>query len=327
MPQISIVVPLYNKRSFIARALDSILAQTFDDFEIIVIDDGSTDGSSEVVKKYNDQRIRMITQKNMGVSAARNHGIEAANSDLIAFLDADDEWCPEFLYNILILREKYQKAGIYATMYDRCESNNKILHPVFKDIFSENDGIIDNYFRSFRKGYPPVCSSAVAVPKKTFLECGKFLEGENLGEDNEMWFRIALKYPVAYSRYIGAIYHREHCNKSTSVKTERVREEPVIKTAKNALNSGQVPSNLTNEVLEYIFKIQIGYAIKNILYGNPKIARKVLWENQTKSYVKEKIALTLLSYLNYNVIKFILKARLIVSGQKELLNDDHYFQL
>ncbi len=96
MPLISVVIPLYNKEPYIKRAIDSILAQKIQDYEIIVIDDGSTDKSAEVVKSFPDPRIRLIQQENAGVSAARNRGIEEAKAELIAFLDADDEWTPIF---------------------------------------------------------------------------------------------------------------------------------------------------------------------------------------------------------------------------------------
>ena len=93
---ISVVIPLYNKEEQIADTLQSIFAQTFQDFEIVIVDDGSTDNSVEEVEKFDDSRIRLIHQTNAGVSAARNRGIEEARGELIAFLDADDEWKPEY---------------------------------------------------------------------------------------------------------------------------------------------------------------------------------------------------------------------------------------
>ncbi|MGI6022871.1 MAG: glycosyltransferase family 2 protein, partial [Methanoculleus sp.] len=94
MPEVSVVIPLYNKAPYIARALASVITQTCQGFEVIVIDDGSTDGGAEIVRRLDDTRIRVIRQENRGVSAARNRGIESARTDFIAFLDADDEWMP-----------------------------------------------------------------------------------------------------------------------------------------------------------------------------------------------------------------------------------------
>ena len=96
-PAVSVVIPLYNKDKYIARALDSVFGQTCQDFEVIVVDDGSTDNGAEIVRSYKDRRLRFIRQANAGPGAARNHGIQESRAPLLAFLDADDEWLPEFL--------------------------------------------------------------------------------------------------------------------------------------------------------------------------------------------------------------------------------------
>ncbi|MEJ2647390.1 MAG: glycosyltransferase family A protein [Sedimentisphaerales bacterium] len=103
MSQISVIIPLYNKEKYIKRALDSVFAQTYQDFEVIVIDDGSTDEGAQIVRSYNDKRLRLIEQANAGPGAARNRGINESRAEYIAFLDADDEWLPDFLVT-------YQKA-------------------------------------------------------------------------------------------------------------------------------------------------------------------------------------------------------------------------
>ena len=106
---VSVVIPLCNKESYIRRALNSIVNQSFQDFEVIIVDDGSTDKGAEVVRGFDDPRIRLIQQENSGTFTARNRGIKAARGDLIAFLDADDEWKPEHLEVLLRLQEKYPR--------------------------------------------------------------------------------------------------------------------------------------------------------------------------------------------------------------------------
>lgn len=104
---ISVVIPLYNKERQIANTLHTVFAQTFTDYEIVIVDDGSTDRSAEIVAAMHDKRIRLIRQKNAGVSAARNRGISEARGEFIALLDADDEWKPDYLATQMHLAETY----------------------------------------------------------------------------------------------------------------------------------------------------------------------------------------------------------------------------
>lgn len=111
-----VVIPLYNKEPHVKRALDSVMSQIVQDFEIIVVNDRSIDKSTDVVKSFSDVRIRLINQENAGVSVARNRSIDEAKFELIAFLEADDEWMPDYLETIILrLREQYPCAGLYAT--------------------------------------------------------------------------------------------------------------------------------------------------------------------------------------------------------------------
>ncbi len=113
----SVIIPLYNKATTVERAIRSVLKQTVQDFEIIVVNDGSTDRGPIVVSAINDPRIRLIHQSNAGVSAARNRGIAESKYDLIAFLDADDEWLPEFLETIHQLVRLHPNCVVYAPRY------------------------------------------------------------------------------------------------------------------------------------------------------------------------------------------------------------------
>ena len=115
----SIIIPLYNKERYVENAIKSILKQTITDYEIIIVNDGSTDSSKEIISKYVSDKIRIIDhQKNKGLSAARNTGIKNATSDYVTFLDADDLWKPNFLQTIKNLISSYPEAHIFATNYD-----------------------------------------------------------------------------------------------------------------------------------------------------------------------------------------------------------------
>ena len=146
--KISVVIPLYNKEKQIAHTLQSVLNQTFQDFEIVIVDDGSTDGSVAEVEKFSDSRIRLIHQKNAGVSAARNRGIEAAKGDLIAFLDADDVWMPEYLATQYHLSQKYPDCNVFACNYEFRDTEGKVTPTIIRKLpFTREDGILSNYLR------------------------------------------------------------------------------------------------------------------------------------------------------------------------------------
>lgn len=146
---------------------------------MIVVDDGSTDGGAEVVGAFDDPRIRLIRQENRGVSAARNRGIEAARAELVAFLDADDEWMPRHLEALLRLREKYPQAGAYGTAYLLQENGSTARVPPFSaEIPPEPwEGLLPNYYRDAIRGTPPISSSIVAVPRRILNEVGGFNTG------------------------------------------------------------------------------------------------------------------------------------------------------
>lgn len=221
IPEISIVIPLYNKANAIKKTMASAITQTFINFEIIVINDGSTDDSLEVVESLNDKRIRIYTTKNQGVSAARNYGINKANSDYIAFLDADDLWLPNHLENLYSLRKKFPSCGMYCTAYEK--HYNTIVSPaVFNEIPNDKNwkGILKNYFKSSIKN-PIAWTSATMVPKTVLKEINGFDESITLGagEDTDLWIRIALKYPIAFCNSVTAIHNLIAENRISNSKT------------------------------------------------------------------------------------------------------------
>jgi len=206
MPFFSIVTPLYNKEQQIAKTIESALAQTCTDFEFIIIDDGSTDNSGNVVKSFNDPRIVYYKTKNRKVSAARNTGIEMAQGEMIAFLDADDYWEPNHLEAMQALYKKHPEAGLLASRYIIRIGSGKIIHPVFLDVPENYSGIVDDPFRASLINRLTV-TSAVAVPKKVFSVTGMFDVNVTHPEDTEMWIKIMLKYPVAVTNVVTMEYN------------------------------------------------------------------------------------------------------------------------
>lgn len=274
-PEISVVIPLYNKAPYIERAIQSVLAQTYKNFELIVVDDGSTDGGGDIVLSIQDPRIRLIRQENAGVSAARNRGINEARAELIAFLDADDEWKPEFLATIVELKTKYPQAGAYATCYEMKKSDGTSRLPkLTNDIVLEgNEGIIKRFFINCIPDCP-IHSSAVAIWKKTFDNVGLFSIGEKVGEDIDLWCRIALHYPIAYSKHPSAIWYFD-------VNGVRDFDEPMpfVRRFFNQLKNEQYWNfrEKRNDVKKYVAFLQISYAKKLIVQGiKLDLARQML---------------------------------------------------
>ncbi len=204
----SVVMPLYNKEATVERAIKSVFNQTVQDFEIIIVNDGSTDNSASIVESLKDPRIHLIHQVNQGVSAARNRGIAEAKYELIAFLDADDEWLPEFLETIRRMVTNYPDCGLYATRYFfNYPSGNrkKAIINGFPDNF---EGLLDDYFKIAVRSHPPVWSSATCVSKKAINKIGGFPIGVKSGEDLVTWAKIAICFSIAYSMKCVSIFYQ-----------------------------------------------------------------------------------------------------------------------
>lgn len=196
---ISVVIPLYNKEHSILKAVQSVLNQTFEDFEVIIVNDGSTDNSVKVLKELNSHKIRIINKANGGVSSARNRGIKESNSDFVAFLDGDDWWDPSFLMTLTNLKVKYPDAGIYTGKYLMVYNKKK---SVKQNIFPEKEGYFDIYTHLHS-----IHSSSILVNKKVFEVCGFFDENLTHGEDIDMWIRIGYKFKLCYSDQIISFYN------------------------------------------------------------------------------------------------------------------------
>jgi len=195
----SVVIPLYNKESFIERTLRSVMAQTYTEYEVIVVDDGSTDKSYETACRImgsDSPKRRVVRQKNSGVAAARNAGVSLSSGEYVCFLDSDDWWEPTFLEEVDKLISKYPDAGMYGTSFYLVKSGKHRIAPIGLDEGFEMGYI--NYCQTYAKTLcMPITSSSVAIPKSVFEEVGGFRTHLSLGEDFDLWIRLALKYPVA----------------------------------------------------------------------------------------------------------------------------------
>lgn len=289
MPNFSVVIPLYNKGPHIKRTLDSVINQTVQDFEIIVVDGGSTDNGPDIVRNFKDSRIIFFKQKDTGVSAARNQGVGASKANLIAFLDADDEWMPQHLEIILKLNEKYPHAGAYTTAYKIKERNGRLRWAKYETIPIEPwEGLIPNYFKSGALGEYPVWTSVVCIPKNIFKEIGGFPEKAWYGEDADLFGKIALKYPIAFSWYFGGVYHQEAVNRACNQQLP-LEEEPFVKTAKKAIKENLVPPDKVEDLKEYIACKEISRAGRHLSAGKKEVAIQILKTHKTKYHRYRKL--------------------------------------
>ena len=191
----SVVIPLYNKAPYVRKALQSVFDQTFRDFELIVVDDGSKDDSLARAKESLEGSSidhQLIHQDNAGVSTARNNGVAASHGDFICFLDADDWWEPTFLERMDWLIKEYPDAGIYGVNYYIISRGKQRVA-----LHIPSTGYI-NYCDCYRKLQMPLTSISVAIPVDVFRSMGGFKPHLKLGEDFDLWIRIALTKKVAY---------------------------------------------------------------------------------------------------------------------------------
>lgn len=205
---ISVVIPLYNKAHTIDAAIASVVAQSYPDWELIVVDDGSRDDGAGVVAKWvdRDPRIRLVRQPNAGVSAARNHGVRVARADHVAFLDADDVWLPRHLAQLAELRERAPEAPMWATAYRLRDDSGMDRVVKLRDEDARNWYAIDDYFTEAVDREFPVHSSAVMVSRAALGAVGGFPVGVGSGEDVLTWARLSCLGAFPMGRAATAIY-------------------------------------------------------------------------------------------------------------------------
>jgi len=209
----SVIIPLYNKGPYIEKALRSVFAQTYLDYEIIVVDDGSKDDSATIAERVLAESAapcQLIRQENAGVSMARNNGVARSHGDYLCFLDADDWWDPAFLEEMSKLIEEFPDAGIYGTSYTIVnETKHKTrVAPIGVEPGFEKGYI--NYCQVYAKTLAmPLTSISVAIPRTTFDEMEGFPQGIKLGEDFLLWIRIALKHKVSFLNKPLAYYNQD----------------------------------------------------------------------------------------------------------------------
>ncbi len=310
MSKFSVIIPLYNKEKDIKKTLESVLMQTFSEFEIVIVNDGSTDKSEEVVKAIDDPRIILYSKENEGVSKARNFGVEKATSNFVVFLDADDYWYPNHLKNISSLVIKFPNHFWYATAYEKKfheDLTSPMVSPILK--FPENwQGEIENYFENSLIDCV-AWTSAVCMKKSFFNLLNGFDTTITLGagEDTDLWLRAALKYRLVFSNSISARHNLDGTN--------RISNTPTLKRKYMDIDKYEEEAKKNNYLKKYLDLNRYSFAIQYKLAGDKDSFKKYIKNldlnnlNKKQQFLlkQNKFVLKVLIYFQVLIGKFGLR--------------------
>lgn len=256
----SVVIPLYNKEYSIIRCLDSVFSQGGGLHDVVVVNDGSTDDSLSVVKTAYQKEIdsgilTLINKKNEGVSVARNIGMANSKMPFVCFLDADDEWKPDFLSNMHRLITNYPLANLYCLAHTVSKDSNPPVKPKH-GLPDDFNGYVDDFFKASAKG-SVAKSSKICIKKQALIDIGGFPEGVVAGEDLYVWIMLALNGKVACDMSYSAIVYQEK-DESRSSRNNSV-PYPFIYLSKN--------QNIkkTKSLNKYLFVVFYKHFISSLL--------------------------------------------------------------
>ena len=291
----SIVIPLYNKEKYIENTLKSVLNQSFIDFEIILVNDGSTDNSEQIVFQFNDNRIHYFYKKNEGVSIARNFGIEQAKSNFICFLDADDFWYEDFLQTMYTYIIKFPTYKVFSSAIEI--ETPKIIFPAQYSIKRNNDFEIVNFFEASEKECVIWTSSAI-FHKSVFKKTGVFDPNIKISEDTDLWIRVGLNYQILFIWKILAryVYDKQSVSRDTNYIFEEssfakyYEEEKTNKKLKKYLDLNRFSVAIKNKLNDDLINFQKKYEAIDL--NNLGLKKKFLLKLPT-SILKKLIYLKL----------------------------------
>lgn len=279
-PFISVVIPLYNKADFILNTLRSAAGQIDVEFEIVVVDDGSTDGGARLVESSGGPRLRLIQQANAGVSTARNRGIAAAEGKWIAFLDADDLWSHDHLACLLNAVNDSMAIAAFSNLQLQSRAGGPLID---RKVAAQK---VDDYFSfALANGGYPMSSSSILVLRDELLAAGLFTVGVSAGEDIDMWCRLACQGPFVYNAKLSATYNDAHSPSNTASGGAREVGRPLFaQRFPDMIREGGVPPALVESGTRYANFLLLEYARQLIDRGQFVEARAVLLNQCHVSY-------------------------------------------
>jgi glycosyltransferase involved in cell wall biosynthesis len=303
--RISVIIPLFNKSDYVIESIESVLRQSSSAEEIIIIDDGSTDGSVDtIIKAGLDKFVKIHLQKNAGVSAARNKGIAIATGEFVAFLDADDRFSSDYIKTIRMLAKHYPQAHMLCTGYTRFWPNGHTASCTLQPNSSFEQILIDDFYSSWSQ-HAFTFTSAIAARRSVMLQQNiMFPIGERLGEDQDVWFRLCEAGPTAYANTPAVEYRMAVAGSATnqSIITDllpcyqrleqRIRNELIpahllygakkllsahlINVARARINIGDIDGAISLLHREFASIKKSYWTRTMLLAGRKKIARKFI---------------------------------------------------
>lgn len=295
---LSVIIPLYNKEQYIESTLKSVLAQTFERFEVIIVDDGSTDNSLKVIDSYNDPRIKVIRQVNQGVSVARNSGIKNASTEWITFLDADDYWHETFLEKIFALTKTFPNGKIFSTGR-KLQFATNIEEYSSPSLPNLKTACCVDYIEVISNSQPPINSSSCLIRRELLIQSNGFVPGMRKFEDHELWIRLALNHPIYYYNEPLSIYRKDVDEKSSGSKnTLNINDLFIYLQTLLKIKESIKDNNRLNYLQLYIFRFFIYNYMTNCTRYNSAERSKLL--KVLKSLVNNKQFLMLASLVKLN---------------------------
>ncbi len=305
----SVIIPSYNKGTSIKRAIDSVLNQTFQDFELIVVDNNSSDQSLETIGKIRSEKLFVYHERQQGVSFARNTGCSKANGDYICFLDADDIYEPENLERLNQLIIDNPSADLYANRYKLISIQGKEIQPTINPAWMDgNKYILNNFFEAFVNGQMPINTNSVCISKKSLSKHLGFDPRLTVGEDIDLWARFFVDNNVIIGNYVGSIYHLNAENRS--IKHLHLQSyHLLLKKFDDLYNSCPNFKPFAKEFHAFMGYIVFGVAFACIRSGQIHEARSWLEDIRLKGYPKKSsiFLLQLMQYLPNGINQLILQ--------------------